>query len=89
MSDKKDENYNIGGLNEITNNDLIKKIILMINKETGDNFVFEDIVNYVEDRKGHDIRYAVEMKKTINTFDNLLTNFDDNLQSTIKWHLKK
>ena len=89
MSDKKDENYNIGGLNEITNNDLIKKIILMINKETGGKFIFEDIVSYVEDRKGHDIRYAVEMKKTINTFDNLLTNFDDNLKSTIKWHLKK
>lgn len=50
------EVYNIGGNNEITNIDLVKTILKILDKSN-------DFIEYVKDRPGHDIRYAIDFNK--------------------------
>ena len=50
------EKYNIGGECEVTNNDLVKTIIKMMNAS-------EDLIEYVDDRPGHDLRYSISNGK--------------------------
>tara|TARA_B100000242_G_scaffold240671_1_gene180728 strand:+ start:18502 stop:19446 length:945 start_codon:yes stop_codon:yes gene_type:complete len=88
LSDFYDQTFNIGGLNEISNNDLVRKILKTFNKIKGSNLTFQDSVKYVEDRQGHDQRYAICMKKTISKFGNNLSNFENCLEDTIRWYLK-
>jgi len=76
------EVYNVGGHNEMTNIDIVKLII----KELGKN---ENLITYVADRKGHDLRYAIDPTK-IHTELGWLpeTKFEDGIKKTIKWYLE-
>lgn len=85
----KNETFNIGGNKELSNNELVKKVIKIYNSITNSDLAFNECVEYIEDRKGHDVRYAISMEKTQGQFGNLLGNFDDNLKETISWHLSK
>lgn len=73
--------YNIGGHNEMRNIDIVKLILQALGKP-------ESLINFVTDRKGHDMRYAIDP-----TFihDNLgwlpETKFADGIQKTIEWYL--
>ena len=81
--------YNIGGNNCISNNSLIKKLILAFNKKFKTNINFNDATEYVEDRLGHDIKYDVNLKKINKLGIKINTrNFDRNLLSTIDWYLE-
>ena len=75
------EVYNIGGHNEMTNIDIVK----IICKELGKP---ESLITYVSDRKGHDMRYAIDPTKIHNELGWLPeTKFADGIKKTIKWYL--
>jgi dTDP-glucose 4,6-dehydratase len=75
------EVYNIGGHNEMTNIDIVKIIIKALGKS-------EDLITYVTDRAGHDMRYAIDPTK-IHTELGWLpeTMFAEGIQKTIEWYL--
>lgn len=76
------EVYNIGCHNEMKNIDIVK----LICKELGKS---ESLITYVEDRKGHDLRYAVDPTKIYHELGWLPeTNFDVGIKKTIQWYLE-
>ncbi len=81
------EVYNIGGHNERTNITIVKTIIAEIAKQ--DSSVNEDIITYVEDRKGHDRRYGIDPKKISDELGWLpTTTFDVGIVKTINWYME-
>lgn len=75
------EVYNIGGHNEMRNIDIVK----MICKELGKS---EDLIKHVTDRKGHDMRYAINPDKIHRELGWLPeTKFADGIVKTIQWYL--
>lgn len=78
---KAGERYNIGGHNEKTNIDIVKLILKHLNKP-------ESLISFVEDRKGHDYRYAIDPTKIKNELGWYpKTKFDDGIIKTIDWYL--
>ena len=76
------EVYNIGGHNEMTNIDIVK----LICKELGKP---ESLITYVTDRKGHDMRYAIDPAKIHRELGWLpKTSFSIGIKSTIKWYVE-
>ncbi len=75
------EIYNIGSDNEINNIMLINDILSILNKSP-------NLITYVEDRKGHDLRYALETSKLKQEFPELTstTPFSSALKKTIEWY---
>ncbi len=84
------ETYNIGGLNELKNIDLIKKIIKETDKLLDNiNGSSDNLITYVKDRLGHDFRYAIDSTKLSNSLGWKPKNtFDDAIVKTIKWYLE-
>lgn len=75
------EVYNVGGHNEMKNIDIVK----LICKELGKP---ESLITHVEDRKGHDMRYAIDPTKIHNELGWLPeTKFADGIKKTIQWYL--
>lgn len=75
------EVYNIGGHNEMKNIDIVKIICKALDKP-------ESLITYVTDRKGHDMRYAIDPTKIHNELGWLPeTKFADGIQKTIRWYL--
>ncbi|MEG0394033.1 dTDP-glucose 4,6-dehydratase [Anaerorhabdus sp.] len=75
------EVYNIGGHNERTNLEVVKTILSTLDKP-------ESLINYVTDRKGHDLRYAIDPTKIETELGwKPIYNFDTGIQQTIKWYL--
>ena len=75
------EVYNIGGHNEKANIDIVKIIL----KELGKG---EELITYVADRKGHDLRYAIDPTKIHKELGWLPeTKFEDGIKKTIRWYL--
>lgn len=75
------EVYNIGGHNERTNLDVVKTILKALDKP-------ETLIKYVEDRKGHDQRYAIDPHKLETELGwEPKYNFDTGIQQTIQWYL--
>lgn len=76
------EVYNIGGHNEMRNIDIVK----LICKELGKP---ESLITYVTDRKGHDMRYAIDPTKIHDELGWLPeTKFETGVRKTIKWYLE-
>ena len=77
--------FNIGGDNEISNLDLVGKIIEILKAK----YDLNPQIKFVTDRKGHDRRYAIDMTKTSNLLGELPKNtFEENLASTIDWYIQ-
>lgn len=75
------EVYNIGGHNEMRNIDIVKLICGSLGKP-------ESLITHVADRKGHDMRYAIDPAKIHRELGWLpQTKFADGLQKTIRWYL--
>ncbi len=75
------EVYNVGGHNEKSNIDIVKTILKLLGKS-------EDLITFVEDRKGHDMRYAIDPTKIHNDLGWLPeTKFEDGIKKTIDWYL--
>lgn len=76
------EVYNVGGHNERTNLEVVKTIL----KELGKS---EELITYVGDRLGHDMRYAIDPTKMMNELGWEPTiKFDEGIKQTIKWYLE-
>tara|TARA_R100000773_G_scaffold43795_1_gene43023 strand:- start:1346 stop:2281 length:936 start_codon:yes stop_codon:yes gene_type:complete len=74
------EKYNIGGECEVTNNDLVKTIIKMMNAS-------EDLIEYVDDRPGHDLRYSINNAKIRFELDfSPKHSLEEGLLKTIQWY---
>lgn len=75
------EVYNIGGHNERTNLEVVKNILRVLKKP-------ENLIKYVKDRKGHDLRYAIDPTKIETELGwKPKYNFDTGIIQTIKWNL--
>ncbi|MBQ4261181.1 MAG: dTDP-glucose 4,6-dehydratase [Ruminococcus sp.] len=75
------EVYNVGGHNEMANIDIVKLICRELGKP-------ESLITYVTDRKGHDLRYAIDPTKIHNELGWLPeTKFEDGIKKTIRWYL--
>ena len=73
--------YNIGGHNERTNLEVVKSILAYLNRS-------EDLISYVTDRKGHDLRYAIDPTKIHNELGwRPETPFEEGIKMTIQWYL--
>lgn len=75
--------YNIGGGNELRNLEVVQRILSLLGK----NY---NLIEFVEDRKGHDRRYSIDSRKIQNKFGWCsLTSFETGLSETIKWYVQQ
>ena len=76
------EKYNIGGECELRNIDLVKMIIKLMDAS-------EDLIEFVDDRPGHDLRYAIDNAKIKNTLSfKPHYTIEEGLKKTIEWYIK-
>lgn len=83
------ETYNIGGFNEWKNIDLVKVICKVMDEELGNTpCTSEQLITFVSDRAGHDLRYAIDAHKLKNELGWEPTlQFEEGIRMTIKWYL--
>ena len=75
------EIYNLGGHSERTNLDVVKTILRQMNKS-------EDLITFVTDRPGHDLRYAIDSTKTEKELDwDRTYTFEEGIKETVEWYL--
>ncbi|MBL3519331.1 dTDP-glucose 4,6-dehydratase [Arcobacter lanthieri] len=88
---KKAETYNIGGRNERTNLQIVNRICEILDiKVSKPNFSYKSLITFVEDRAGHDRRYAIDATKLENELGwKADENFDSGIVKTIEWYLNK
>ncbi|MGS4887923.1 dTDP-glucose 4,6-dehydratase [Roseibium sp. MB-4] len=83
------EKYNVGGRNERTNLDVVKTICAILDKHSPKTAPHERLITYVEDRPGHDARYAIDATKLETELGwRAEENFDTGIEKTIKWYLE-
>lgn len=81
------EVYNVGGHNERPNIFIVKKIIEILH-DTVDESIDETLIQYVEDRMGHDRRYGIDPEKIKNELGWYPeTTFEVGIEKTIRWYL--
>ncbi|MDH6354360.1 dTDP-glucose 4,6-dehydratase [Dysgonomonas sp. PH5-45] len=83
------ETYNIGGFNEWRNIDLIKVLIKTVDRMLGrSEGESEKLITYVQDRAGHDLRYAIDSSKLKNELGwEPSLQFEEGIEKTVKWYL--
>lgn len=83
------ETYNIGGFNEWKNIDIIKVIIKTVDRLLGNPEGYSlNLITYVTDRKGHDLRYAIDstkLKTELGWEPSL--QFEEGIEKTVRWYL--
>lgn len=88
------EVYNVGGHNEKANIEIVNIILNTLQELLPDDdarkaYINSDLITYVEDRKGHDRRYAIapdKIKQDLGWYPE--TKFEDGIRLTIKWYLE-
>ncbi|WP_299212970.1 dTDP-glucose 4,6-dehydratase [uncultured Aquimarina sp.] len=86
------ETYNIGGLNERNNNYIASKICQILDEKVPrkEGKSYTELITYVKDRPGHDLRYAIDASKIENQLGwKADENFETGIEKTITWYLKK
>lgn len=83
------ETYNIGGFNEWKNIDLIKVVIKTVDRLLGNpEGTSEKLITYVTDRKGHDMRYAIDSRKLQRELGwEPSLQFEEGIEKTVRWYL--
>ena len=82
MNGKSSQTYNISANNEINNLEIVNKILEIMGKSS-------DLIEFVEDRPGHDQRYSLDSSKIKNEFGwSTKINFEEGLRKTIEWYEK-
>ncbi len=83
------ETYNIGGFNEWKNIDLVKTLCQIMDSKLGrKSGVSEQLITYVKDRPGHDLRYAIDASKINKELGWIPSvTFEQGLEITIDWYL--
>ncbi len=87
---KTGETYNIGGRNERTNLQIVDRICNILDEKVPKTTSYKDLITFVEDRAGHDRRYAIDATKLENELGwKADENFDSGILLTIEWYLNK
>jgi len=86
------ESYNIGGNNEIKNIEVVRKICSILDDLVPEKLngmdSFRELITYVKDRPGHDVRYAINAQKIYKDLGwEPLENFESGIQKTVEWYL--
>lgn len=83
------QTYNIGGFNEWKNIDLIKVMIATADRILGNPAGYsERLITYVQDRAGHDLRYAIDSTKLHEELGwSPSLQFEEGIEKTIRWYL--
>jgi dTDP-glucose 4,6-dehydratase len=86
------ETYNIGGNNEIQNIEVVKKVCNILDKLVPSKLnglnSFNELITYVKDRPGHDVRYAINANKINKDLGwEPKENFESGIQKTVEWYL--
>ena len=83
------ETYNIGGFNEWKNIDIIKVVIKTVDRLLGNPEGYSlDLITYVTDRKGHDMRYAIDSRKLQQELGwEPSLQFEEGIEKTVRWYL--
>ncbi len=83
------ETYNIGGFNEWKNIDLVKVLVRTVDRQLGRaECADDDLITFVADRKGHDMRYAIDsskLKAELGWEPSL--RFEEGIEKTVRWYL--
>jgi len=79
--------YNIGSNNEVSNIKIANIITEILNDKIKSNINFKKLINFVDDRKGHDFRYSVNTKKINQLGFKPKFNLTNGLNHTIEWYL--
>jgi dTDP-glucose 4,6-dehydratase len=86
----KGETYNIGGRNERTNLQIVDRICSILDEKIPKENSYKDLITFVEDRAGHDRRYAIDATKIENKLGwKADENFNTGILKTIEWYLGK
>ena len=93
LKGKPGETYNIGGNNEIKNIEVVQKICSILDElipiNNSELNSYSELITYVEDRPGHDVRYAIDsskINKNLGWRPN--ENFESGIRKTIMWYLE-
>ena len=83
------DTYNIGGFNEWKNIDVVRLLIKTVNKLLGrPEESGEDLIKYVTDRPGHDMRYAIDSRKLQRELGwEPSLQFEEGVEKTVRWYL--
>ncbi len=83
------QTYNIGGFNEWKNIDLIRVMIRTVDRLLGNPEGYsDDLITYVTDRKGHDMRYAIDSRKLQEELGwEPSLQFEEGIEKTVRWYL--
>ena len=82
INGKSGQAYNISANNEISNMQIVNKILEIMDKS-------DDLIEFVEDRPGHDQRYSLDSSKIKNEFGwSTKINFEEGIRKTIEWYEK-
>ena len=84
------DTYNIGGFNEWKNIDLIKVLVDMVDRQLGRAEGEDlDLITFVTDRKGHDMRYAIDSRKLQKELGwEPSLQFEEGIELTVRWYLE-
>jgi dTDP-glucose 4,6-dehydratase len=88
---KSGETYNIGGRNERNNLQIVNTICEILNeKQPKTEGKYQDLITFVKDRPGHDLRYAIDATKIENELGwKADENFETGILKTVEWYLEK
>ena len=86
---KVSETYNIGGFNEWKNIDIIRVVIKTVDRLLGNPDGYsDDLITYVTDRAGHDLRYAIDSRKLQRELGwEPSLQFEEGIEKTVRWYL--
>ncbi len=93
LNGKVGETYNIGGHNEIKNIDVVKTVCRILDELVPSKFdyirKYEELICHVDDRAGHDIRYAIDASKISHELNwNPSETFLTGIRKTVEWYLQ-
>lgn len=87
---KAGQTYNIGGKNERTNLEIVARICEILDELLPKNESYKNLLTFVEDRAGHDRRYAIDASKIENELGwKADETFDSGIIKTVEWYVKK
>lgn len=82
------ETYNIGGHNEKQNIEVVKTLCNILNELVPKESDYKELITFVADRPGHDVRYAIDASKIERELDWVpVETFETGLRKTVKWYL--
>jgi len=82
------ETYNIGGHNEKQNIEVVKTICSILDRKVPKDSRYEELITFVTDRPGHDVRYAIDASKIAKELDwTPQESFESGLEKSVDWYL--